>query len=326
VKFVHGKPVTQEFIENKIMGDNRDYAKKTAKQLSKKANVKVNHCSVCNGKKFVKKDNVYGINYVQCNKCNLVFSDRILSKKQADNYFKNSEYPKKVYANKKIIKMRNKLLEPKIEFVKKFVKKGKWLDVGAAEGAIVDLARKKGFDAKGIEISLESKKFAKKYRKIELYQKSLESFYEENSLKFDIISFFGVIEIIPDPINTLKIAKKMLTKNGIIVVQVINYDSGSTLIQKLVQNTDRHLYPPIESKLFNLKSLKFLFKKTGFNPVSMWNFGMDMIEFIKYLRSNDKKFANSSIDNFLISNLNEFQQIFDNHLNGDTILMIGKKK
>ena len=40
-----------------------------------------------------------------------------------------------------------------------------------------------------------------------------------------------------------------------------------------------------------------------------------MIEFIKYLQTNDKKFANSSMDDFLITNLNEFQQIFDNHLN-----------
>ena len=42
------------------------------------------------------------------------------------------------------------------------------------------------------------------------------------------------------------------------------------------------------------------------------------------MRNKDNKFENSPIDNFLVSNLNEFQQIFDNHSMGDIITMIGK--
>jgi 2-polyprenyl-3-methyl-5-hydroxy-6-metoxy-1,4-benzoquinol methylase len=325
MKFVYGKFMTDEFIKNKLAWNSYDFAKKIAKRLSKKADTKIKSCSICNGAKFVKKNNVYGINYMQCVKCDSVSSDRVLSKKQLDDYFKNSRYPKKSYTDKKIIKMRDELLKPKVKFVTNFIKKGKWLDVGAAEGSIVDLARKEGFDAHGIEISSESRKFAKKYRKIDLYSESLESFFEENKSKWDIISFFGLFEVIPDPMNALKIANKMLRKGGIIVVQVTNFDSGSTLVQHLVQNTDRHLYPPLLFRLFTFKSLKFCFKKTGFNPISTWYHGMDMIELIKYLRNKDKKFAYSPLDDFLISNLNEFQQIFDNHEKGDTITMIGKK-
>lgn len=77
--------------------------------------------------------------------------------------------------------------------------------------------------------------------------------------------------------------------------------------------------------LFTLNSAKYLLKKSGFRPIAVWFWGMDMIEILKYFNSCDKKFANSILKNILVKNLNSFQQILDQSQLSDEFLIIGKK-
>ena len=326
LKFFFGKAVSDDFIKEKLNWDKNNSVKKTAKFLAKKARIKVKKCYICCSSNSNKVCKFFGINYVQCIRCSLVYTNRILSQKALNEYYKKSKnYFSEAYTNKNNINLRNNLIKPKIKFVEKYAKGKQWLDVGAAEGTTVDLARKEGFQAEGIEISETSRKFAKKFRKIELLPYTLESFYSKNTKKWDVISFYGVIDVVSNPVEILHLARKMLSKKGIIVVQVPNYESGSTLVQKLITNPARHLKPPLNFKLFTLKSIKQLMKKTKFVPIVTWYSGMDMIEFIKYVRTLDTNFMDSGLDKFLIKNVNSFQQIFDDLSMSDMIVVIARK-
>jgi 2-polyprenyl-3-methyl-5-hydroxy-6-metoxy-1,4-benzoquinol methylase len=327
MKLFFGKSVSDEFIEAKLNWDSSNSVKKTAKKLSKIANTKIKKCYVCQSSKSKKVCQFYDINYVQCTKCKLVYTDRIVSEEGIKSYYKkNSAYFTEPYLNKNQIKLRNDLILPKIKFVKKFAKGKNWLDVGSADGATPHMASKEGFNSLGIEISEKSVAFAKKFRKIDLYSKTLETFQKENKKKWDVVSFFGIIDLVPNPLEFLEIANGLLNKNGIVVIHVPNYNSGSTLVQKLVKEPARHLKPPLNFKLFDIKTVEYALKETGFTAIAAWYYGMDMIELIKYIRNMDKKFKNSEIDKFLCKNLNELQLIFDKESMGDMVTVIGKKK
>jgi len=224
-----------------------------------------------------------------------------------------------------MMKIREELFLPKIRFVKKFGKGKRWLDVGSADGAALVAISKNGFTCKGIEISEKSRKFAQKFRNIDLYPNPLSTFIQENETIWDIISYFGVLHHLPDPISELKLCNRILKKNGILVIDGPNSESLSSYIQQYSGIADRHLVPYSHIMLFSLKSLEHALKKTGFKPITTWFYGMDMIEFLKYLLRSNNKFHQSNVFKFLKENTNEFQKIIDKQQMSDFFLVIARK-
>jgi len=326
MKFYYGKEVSKEFIETKLDWDKGGIISKTARKLAKLSKENQLSCYICGGKRIKKESEFYGINYVRCQKCSLVFATKKPSETVLDSYYSEDQnYSKLAYANKKSLKLREDLVQPKIHFIKRFVKGKKWLDVGSADGASVVVINHEGFQGTGIEISDNSRKFAKKYRNIILNPKPLEVFSRKYKTKWNAISFFGVLEHLSDPIKALKISHRIMADEGIIAVAVPNYDSLSTHVQQLLDNPDRHLIPYSHSMMFTLKSLKYAFHRTGFKPLAVWWWGMDMIEFLKYLDRTNEKFVNSQLRGALIEKLNQLQEVVDHNQLGDEFMMIGRR-
>lgn len=325
IDFFYGKDMSEEFVKNKLNLDPQNGFLKLSKNLARHADVKQNQCFICKSKKSKKDCSIFGIDYVICNNCSHVYVKKRLSEKALSKFYEEETLHSKVYAENSVIKLRQKIVEDKIDFIRKFTKGKNWLDVGSAEGSSIAVCKKKGFNAVGIELNENSRKFAKKKYKINLYPKSLKDFAESNKIKWDVISFFGVLEHIPDPMNALKICNSLLTKNGIIAILVPNYNSVSTYVQKLTKKPSRHLLPHSHIMLFSEKSLKIAVEKSGFKPHAIWIWGSDSIELLKYMHSMDKNFLKSQLCKTMISNINAIQNIFDKEKSGDEMLMIAKK-
>jgi len=326
MRYFFGKDMSSEFINNKISIDPKNSISNSAKKLIKYLNLKQKQCFICRSKSAKKDCEIFGVSYLVCRKCSHVYVNKRFSEDSLSKYYmKNINYSSITYANKKTLKLREDIVKPKINFIKKYVKGQNWLDVGSADGAAITVCKDEGFDAVGIELSQNSRKFAKKYRKIDLYPNSLEDFNRDYSKKWDVISFFGVLEHIPEPMKILKICHSMIKKNGAVAIDVPNYNSVSTYIQKLTKNPNRHLIPHSHIMLFTLHSLEFALKRSGFKPVAVWLWGMDVIELLKYISNLDKNFPNSQLCEFLISKANEIQKVFDQERLGDDFLMIAKK-
>ena len=317
--------MSTEFINNKLNFDSKNSILNLSKRLSKHVDLKQKQCFICGSKKAKKDCNMFGVNYLICGNCSHVYVDKRLSEKSLSKFYVKETVHSFIYTDKKLIKLRENIFKPKINFIKKYTKGKNWLDVGSADGAAITVCINEGFNTVGIELNENSRKFAKKYRKVDLYPNSLEDFCSDSSTKWDVISFFGVLEHIPEPMKALKICNSMLKKNGIIAIDVPNYNSVSTYIQKLTQKPNRHLVPHSHIMLFTLQSLEFAFKKSGFISLSVWLWGMDIIELLTYISKLDKNFRNSQLSEILISKANEIQKIFDQEKLGDNILMVAKK-
>jgi 2-polyprenyl-3-methyl-5-hydroxy-6-metoxy-1,4-benzoquinol methylase len=324
MEYFYGKKISEDFVKTKLNWNSKKYIE-DAKKIAKISDIQQKKCFICGSDRSKTVSSFYGIKYKMCLNCSHVYANKRLSEeKLTEFYSENKIYSTNTYANKQLIKIREKVFKSKIQFVKKFTKKKNWLDIGSADGASVIAAIKEGFSCEGIEISEPSRKFAKKYHNIDLYPDSLFLFEKINKKKWNVISFFGVLEHLPDRFSALKTSYRLLDDNGIVVIEVPNYQSVSSYVQELSGLADRHLVPYTHIMMFTENSMKYALKKTGFESIAFWYYGMDMIELLKHL-SKEKNFKNSKLDNFLQKNLNKIQLIIDENKKSDFLYVIGAK-
>ncbi len=151
-------------------------------------------------------------------------------------------------------------------------------------------AHDKGFDVVGIEPNEDSVKYAREVYKVKVENMYLDTFIKGKEGIFDVISMFGLLDLVPHPMTLLKQAYTALAPNGILAVSLPNYDSLSTAVQATYneQIVVRHMYP-IVLNMFTLKSAEFALKKHNFEIEALWFFRMDVYEMLNNLRIGSER-------------------------------------
>jgi 2-polyprenyl-3-methyl-5-hydroxy-6-metoxy-1,4-benzoquinol methylase len=98
------------------------------------------------------------------------------------------------------------------------------LDVGAASGLLVSLAKKRGWDAEGVEPSQKLVDAAARFHGVQLLQGQLPHPRLEGR-QFDVVFLVDVIEHVADPVELLRHAAQATAPDGILVV--VTPDVGS---------------------------------------------------------------------------------------------------
>ena len=97
-------------------------------------------------------------------------------------------------------------------------KKGRMLDIACSTGMLLDIGRKEGWKVEGIELSQWAVDLARK-RGHKVQTKKLEDMhFKENS--FDLITMFGIIEHVPDPLAFLGEVKRIIAPDGLVVITI----------------------------------------------------------------------------------------------------------
>ncbi len=186
-------------------------------------------------------------------------------------------------------------------------KKGVLLDIGCGDGVFLKEVKKLGFEVWGIDLDKKSIKTAReKFGLMNTYPMFLEEFSqfaEESGLKFDVITFFEVLEHQDNPQNFIKNVKKLLKPNGYIAGTVPNRDRPLVALDRRYANTAD--FPPHHFLYFNRDSLRFLLRKFNFediffSPVEV-NFNsvntlIELIITMGWSRKLSKMLKNSVID------------------------------
>ena len=172
------------------------------------------------------------------------------------------------------------------EVLKQISWKGKTvLDVGCGTGLFAYSAAKKGANVLGIDFSSEAIQIAEsQYIHKNLKFQSID--VNEIKEKFDVIVSNGTLEHMDDPLKTLKLFKKHLTKNGCIITTSPNWSNprGYMLMPLLllfnapITLADLHYFTPIDFKNFSKKLEMSLSWKTFDKS---WSHGDILIEDFK---------------------------------------------
>ncbi|MFA4941998.1 MAG: class I SAM-dependent methyltransferase [Patescibacteria group bacterium] len=258
-----------------------------------------------------------------CTICGLAFVYPIsedFKKIYGQDYFKNesggsfgySDYDRDKEPMRGVFVSYLKDIENKVEGRKIF-------DVGCATGYFLDIARDRGWQTGGMEISEYAAKEASERGHGIFFGNFSE---EEIKGKFDVVTMWDVLEHLDNPLKYLKTANRILTEDGFLLINTINRES----LWAKILNKRWHLFiPPEHLFYYTPKSLETLLKNNGFQ--------------IEKMKSAGKNFSLSYIFGTLyhwqkLKFWNNLSKIFDKPfwrkfslpINlGDNILIIAKK-
>ncbi len=175
--------------------------------------IRCNLCEADNTKIYYHKD---GMNIVECKECGLIYVNPRINDPNPNNIY-DSEYFDYYFltshANKKTFAHRLKLLE------KYYPQKGDILDVGCSIGDFLEVAKSRGWNPSGIDVSPFLHDWVKENLGFEIQIGDfLEAPYEDDS--FDVVHMGDSIEHMLDPSAALEKVRRVLKKDGIGYVRV----------------------------------------------------------------------------------------------------------
>jgi len=186
-------------------------------------------CKLCESLEIVEAYSFRDYQLLKCKKCNLLFTNQAHLPKNlySQEYFTKVHpnyfgYCTKDYLNKRSKKVEN--FTRGIKLIEKYKAPGKILDVGCAIGVFLDIAKKRGWEVFGVDISHYAVEQAKKNFGIVVKEGELTA-VKFSGKKFDVITMWDFIEHVPDPNKTLSEAWRILKDDGILFIHTINEDS-----------------------------------------------------------------------------------------------------
>jgi len=293
--------------------------------------VNTKECPICKYKKFESFAKVRDLSWVVCLNCThhfaLKYPDANNLKLFYEEYSDDGKLEPYRIEDDGTLKYRLENVDkPKYESITKIKgRAGSWLDIGAGLGNMLHLAKNDGWDVCGLELSQFQADYAKEKYNIDLIQKDVIPFYNEDATKtFDVITAMGYLDLIEDPIHSLSIIRKMIKKDGLLVVSTPNANSFSAKLLQLWPESTIRLCTPVDRSLFTEKSLTYALREAGFEPFKCWYFGLDYFDFYLHLSIKNTGFKNSEAGKILLESFNEFQAVIDKNKLSDGMIIYSR--
>lgn len=178
-------------------------------------------------------------------------------------------------------------LEERHKMFFKFIplRKGKLLDVGCGDGIFLEEAQRRGYEVWGIDFDKKSIRVCQKIRGLKntfvATPHEFLKYCQEKKLKFEIITFFDVLEHQDEPFSFLFTFKKMLQNGGYIAGSVPNRDSWFMKIERKIFQADN---PPHHFLRFSLHSLTQVLRRLNYHEILIFPISLPISEISFYLQ------------------------------------------
>lgn len=175
---------------------------------------------------------------------------------QSEKYISHTDSSASLF-DKIYQKVKSYMADKKLKWIEKECRgKGAILDIGAGTGDFLVRAEKRGWEIAGVEPNSDARKLASK--KGVTLNDSTANF---RAGAFDVITMWHVLEHVPDLEAQIRELKRLLKRDGLIIVAVPNYRSYDA--QKYKENwaaydVPRHLWH------FSQNGIRKLFSGEGF--------------------------------------------------------------
>lgn len=213
-------------------------------------------CPVCGaGVKPVLIDKYMEFSINRCPACDVVYSDPMKSP-GADWYEKSELYSVGKVLNSELGWHHKQFIDGGALYGKRL------LDVGCGPGLFLSEARKKGYEVWGLDFDKGNIRLAKERYGLEnIFVKSIEDLSRDFSKKkFDVITFFEVLEHLEDPSKFMSQVKEMLNKDGYIALSVPNRERALNTLKEWDN-------PPHHLTKWSAVSLSAFLERNGFEVV-----------------------------------------------------------
>ncbi len=256
-----------------------------------------NICSSNNIKFSFFSSNIHGRNKLsperfsiyQCKDCGMIFLGKTnLNKKFYQKYYDRNYFSQtnnKVSFASRLTEFFSYLSTKKKErlILKNInnMNKVSIIDIGCGDGKFLEKLNPKKFEKFGLEINLQAVENCKK-KNISMFDKPLTSLDFKNK-KFDAITLWHSFEHMENPLETFHKIKKVLSKNGVLILQTPNTKS---LGFRFGKENWFHLDSPRHLFIYTEKAIDKLCQKTGFTLVKsiseFYDYPLDLFWSIRY--------------------------------------------
>jgi len=238
--------------------------------------INLEHCPLC-GKSETKKF-LSCVDYTvskekftiaECVSCGFAFTNPIPDIERIGDYYQSEEYISHSNTKKGLVAnlyhaVRSYTLKGKLNKLNQLVSRGTMLDYGCGTGMFLGVCKKDGWNCVGIEVDNGAASIARESG-CEIYNSKEQLNAKNDSIKFDAISMWHVLEHVVDLKETLGFLTNSLNKGGVMIIALPNYKSFDAKHYAefwAAYDLPRHLYH------FDKKSINMLV--TGF--------GLELIE------------------------------------------------
>ena len=255
--------------------------------------IKLKKCKMCGSIKyrhlFFAESHGKHYEIMKCNDCDVVYMADNLTQADLDDYYqKQYDYDDFLHRQE-----TNPLAEATVlknlKLIKPYFKSHpKLLEVGCMHGYFLKKAREIGFDVTGLEKSKNAAIYGKKIFGLDIKDGDLsDAKFKANS--FDIIFISHVIEHLPNPKKDLKVLKKILKPNGLLVILCPNFNSIGA---RVFNRTWSWLCPPEHIFQYTPATISALLNSSGFSIKKLTStngdqgylryFGVEIVNFLPF--------------------------------------------
>jgi SAM-dependent methyltransferase len=231
-------------------------------------------CALCGETASAPHARKDGYTIVRCLRCGLVYVSprpsraRLRALYEDASYFAGGEWYDDYLAD---ADNHRRLFARVMDRLDRFApgRRGRMLDVGCAAGFLLEAARARGREVVGVEPSPAMADHARRVLGIEVRGGSiLEAGFGAGEL--DVVAFCDSIEHLPDPVESLREAHRILAPGGSLLVVTPNVASP---LARLMGRSWPHFTPREHILYFDPATLARLFAKTGFVVVHRQSIG-----------------------------------------------------
>lgn len=147
----------------------------------------------------------------------------------------------------------------------------KVLDIGCAQGQLISEMDKEFVDSMGVEPNSHDFELARR-KGLNVFQMSAHEAVSEISEKFDVIIFADVLEHLQNPEHILEKCKKILAKDGSVIISVPNVAHFSNRLGLLFGQwnyKNRGILDDSHLRFFTLKTARRLCNNSGYRIIEL---------------------------------------------------------
>jgi len=291
--------------------------------------VSVDACYVCGATARRAFGVTYGVPYAECLGCSHVYAEVRLTPEDLVEYYRQQYFIGAGEVDPEQARGRARMvLEPKLEFVSSFVEttRRRWLDVGAGNGGGVACARGMGFDAHGLEPSLEGRRFARDVFGIDMPDRDVaDELAAVGPGAYDVVSFFMVLEHVTDPARQVRAAADLLAPGGLLAIEVPTADSVSAMSDVAFANQGLRQTIGVHIMNYTQGSLRRLVTDAGLEIEGMWFLGQDIFNLLVHMALANPAFLDSRLCRFFLDHNDALQKVIDEKEMSDEVILVARK-
>lgn len=227
-------------------------------------------CNLCGSGEARLEYEIDGFHIVRCSLCDLIYVAEEVRNQELAAYYSEAYYTggqNKGYADyigrRELRKAYFRSAMPMIKYYLA-AKVPRVLDVGCATGFFLEVAREQGWEAQGVEVSVYAAEYARSRLGLDVRTGTLAE-VKLPPCTFDLITFWDVIEHVPDPFETLTLAHDLLRPDGLVIISTGDI-SGVTA--RFYGRRWALLAPPGHLFYFSRRTLFSMLQRTGFRSVN----------------------------------------------------------